>query len=78
MSEHLFTKDQVKALKRNINVLAVNQLGITYTFDFKLRYMEEYIKGRLPIKIFVESGFDQKIIDINLIKSIKKASKEAF
>lgn len=78
MSEHLFTKDQVKELKRNINVLAVNQLGITYTFDFKLKYMEEYIKGRLPIKIFVESGFDQKIIDINLIKSIKKASKEAF
>lgn len=71
MSEHLFTKDQVKELKRNINVLTVNQLGITYTFDFKLRYMEEYIKGRLPIKIFVESGFDQKIIDINLIKSIK-------
>lgn len=71
MSEHLFTKDQVKELKRNINVLAVNQLAITYTFDFKLKYMEEYIKGRLPIKIFEESGFNQKIIDINLIKSIK-------
>ena len=71
MSEHLFTKDQVKELKKNINVLTVNQLGITYTFGFKLRYMEEYIKGRLPIKIFEESGFDQKIIDVNLIKSIK-------
>lgn len=71
MSENLFTKDQIKQLKSNENVLAVNELSITYTYDFKLKYVEEYIKGIMPIKIFEASGFDESIIDNNLIMSIR-------
>lgn len=72
MSENLFTQDQVEQLRTNDNVLSVNELTITYTDDFKLRFMEEYIKGKLPIEIFKSSGFDQKLIGMKLIKSIKR------
>ncbi len=71
MSENLFTKDQVKQLKTNINVLAVNELSITYTYDFKMKFMEEYVKGIMPKEIFETSGFDKAIIGMELIKNLK-------
>ena len=71
MNNSLFTKSQIKQLKKNTNVEAVSELSITYTYEFQIMFIEEYINGRLPMEIFQSSGFDRNLIDINLIKNFR-------
>ena len=71
MNNCLFTELQVEEFEKNINVSAVSELSITYTYEFQMKFIEEYINGRLPVEIFQSSGFDKSLIDINLIKDIK-------
>ena len=50
------------------NVLA--NLAITYTDDFKNKFMDEYLAGKLPRQIFVENGFDMDIIGMKRIEQV--------
>lgn len=58
MSKNVFTKEQLEALKNNPNVESVTEKRISYTEEFKKRFIEEYRIGKKPSRIFSEAGFD--------------------
>lgn len=49
-------------LRSNEFVLNVTENRITYSRDFKNRFVTEYYAGKKPKKIFIDAGFDPKIL----------------
>ena len=72
MSKILFTKEDIINLRKNKNLLRVSELAITYKYEFKILFIDEYIAGKGPTQIFEENGFD---IDILGIKRINQSSQ---
>ena len=69
MSKILFTKEDIRKLEINKNVLKVSKYSITYSYyEFKILFIDEYIAGKLPRQIFEENGFDINIIGYQRIK----------
>jgi putative transposase len=68
---NLFTEEDIEKLENNKNVLKVSEHSITYNYEFKILFINEYISGKLPIKIFSENGFDINIIGL---KRVEQAS----
>ncbi len=68
MSKILFTKEDIKKLENNKNVLRVSELSITYDYKFKILFINESIAGKLPRHIFEENGFDINIIGYDRIR----------
>ena len=68
MSKIVFTKEDIKKLENNKNVLRVSQHSITYSYEFKILFIDEYIAGKLPREIFFENGFDINIIGLKRIE----------
>lgn len=62
MSKVTFTKDEIKLLQQNPYTIRVSELSITYSDEFKRLFIEDYLKGKTPKTIFVESGFDIEIL----------------
>ena len=68
MSKVIFNDKQIKVLAKNPNVLRVSDKAITYSEEFKNRFIEENSKGVLPRKIFEDNGFDIEIIGLKRIE----------
>ena len=68
MSKVIFDDKQIKLLAKNPNVLKVSDKAITYSEEFKNKFIEENLKGILPRKIFEDNGFDVEIIGIKRIE----------
>ena len=62
MSKRILNEAEIKMLNENKNVLRVTSKIITYTPEFKVYAIKENLAGKLPKEIFIESGFDLKII----------------
>ncbi|MBX4270052.1 HTH domain-containing protein [Clostridium estertheticum] len=71
MSNILFTKEDIRKLEKNKNILKISGYSITYSFEFKIIFINEYIAGKPPRQLFEENGFD---IDIIGLKRIVKSS----
>ena len=71
MSKITFSTKEIKTLQKNPNIQRVSERAITYTDAFKNRFIDEYLAGKLPRKIFEENGFDINILGI---KRIEKAA----
>lgn len=52
MSKLLFSKDDIEKLKDNPYILNISEKAITYTNEFKEKFMELYGKGKMPTEIF--------------------------
>lgn len=57
-----FTKDEIEILSLNPNVKNVSAKQINYTDAFKIHFLEQYQAGKMPLEIFTQAGFDQKIL----------------
>ena len=68
MSKVIFNDKQIKLLSKNPNVLKVSDKAITYSEEFKNKFIEENSKGILPRKIFEDNGFDIEIIGLKRIE----------
>ena len=62
MSKRLFSDIEQEILSKNINVIGVSSKSITYHPSFKLTAVNAYHKGKSPMIIFREAGFDIKMI----------------
>ncbi|MEW9937172.1 HTH domain-containing protein [Clostridium butyricum] len=62
MSKSTFTKEQIELLKENSYVQRIIELSITYSDKFKRLFIAEYLKGKNPKFIFIDSSFDVEII----------------
>ncbi len=68
MSKVIFNDKQIKLLAKNPNVLKVSDKAITYSEEFKNKFIVENSKGILPRKIFEDNGFDIEIIGLKRIE----------
>ena len=78
MSKIIFTDKEVKTLQKNTNVERVSSLAITYTEDFKNKFMDEYLAGKFPRQIFEENGLDSNILGIKRIEQSAHRWKKAY
>ena len=78
MSKKLFTEKEVKILLKNKYIKNVSLKAITYSTEFKEKFIEEHSKGKSPKVIFEESGFDIDIIGFERIKSSTRRWKKAY
>lgn len=72
MSNKLFTKDEINTLSKNKYVKKATSKGITYTDEFKKKFITENETGKLPRQIFEECGFDIEILGLKRISSSGK------
>ncbi|PRR80973.1 hypothetical protein CLVI_28840 [Clostridium vincentii] len=79
MSKNIFTKEQVEKLENNNNnILKVSERSITYTHEFKILFINEYIAGKLPKDIFHENGLDIEVLGETRIKQAACRWKRAY
>ncbi|MEH7505851.1 IS3 family transposase [Neobacillus drentensis] len=78
MSKTTFSDKEIKILQKNPNVQRVSSLAITYSDDFKNKFMNEYLAGKLPRQIFEENGFDIDIIGMKRIEKSAYRWKRAY
>ena len=78
MSKVIFNDKQIKVLAKNPNVLRVSDKAITYSEEFKNKFIVENSKGILPRKIFEENGFDIEIIWLKRIEQSAARWKKKY
>ena len=78
MSKVIFNDKKIKVLAKNPNVLRVSDKAITYSEEFKNRFIEENSKGVLPRKIFEDNGFDIEIIGLKRIEQSAARWREKY
>jgi Transposase and inactivated derivatives len=72
-----FTPKQLEILLANPNVVTASSKAITYSIDFKMKFIEEYEQGKSPASIFEEAGFDLQILGADRIKNATSRWKKA-
>jgi putative transposase len=78
MSKITFSDKEIKKLQKNPNVQRVSSLGITYSDDFKDKFMDEYLAGKFPKQIFEENGFHIDVIGSKRIQMAAYRWKRAY
>jgi putative transposase len=78
MSKITFSTTEINTLQKNPNVQRVSERSITYTDDFRNRFIDEYLSGKLPRQIFAENGFDVNVIGIKRIEQSACRWKKAY
>ena len=76
MGNKYFTNEQVEQLKRNESVKKVSEKSITYTEEFKERFLLEYNSGKPLSQILIEMGFDPKVLGERRVSNIVQRIKE--
>ncbi|MDQ0216868.1 transposase InsO family protein [Oikeobacillus pervagus] len=78
MSKITFSTKDINILQKNPNIQRVSERSITYTDDFKNRFIDEYQTGKFPRQIFEENGFNMEIIGIKRIEQSAYRWKKAY
>ncbi len=76
MERKSFTQEEIEQLSKNPYIKNVGEKGLTYTKEFKERFLIEKAKGKKPTQIFREAGFDTKLIGRRRIDSFNKRVTE--
>ena len=72
------TETEINTLKQNPYVADADERNIFYTPRFKRFFMENYISGKKPQKIFQEAGFDKDILGAKRIERAAARWKELY
>lgn len=78
MSKQVFSTQAIKMLKKNPNVKNVSENSITYSNQFKNKFINAYLTGIPARKIFEENGFDTNIISRERIENAAYRWKKAY
>jgi hypothetical protein len=78
MSKIIFNDFQMKRLENNLYVKQVSECSIAYHPDFKVKAVKENQAGKLPTHIFIEHGFDLKMIGTDKPKGCLKRWRKIF
>ena len=62
MGRNYFTEEQQNELRENPYIQKVSAKSITYTKDFKEKFVEEYRAGKLPSQILTDMGIDYRLL----------------
>jgi len=75
---HNLTLDQQKELSQNPNIEKITENQIVYTSNFKIRAIEEYLKGKSPNAIFNENGIPSSWFITKYCNSCLKRWKKKY
>ena len=78
MAKRLFTPEEMEALGRNPNVFSVSPREIQYTNAFKERFIEQYLAGDGPTKIFTDAGFSVEMLGYKRIERASYHWRQAY
>jgi transposase len=78
MSKIKFNEFQRKQLENNPNVSHVSEQNISYKPEFKEKAVQENIAGKGPMDIFLEHGFDLKMIGLEKPKQCLKRWRRSY
>lgn len=78
MARGILSEDDINILKKNPNVVDVDETRIIYSNEFKLHFVEEYMTGKKPRQIFCEAGLDPKILGGKRIERAAARWKESY
>ena len=78
MSKSELTKKEISALKKNKYVVNVSETRITYSEEFKARFIREYLDGRKPTEIFRDAGFDVSMLGSKRIERSSARWREMY
>jgi transposase len=73
-----FTHNQIQLLESNPNVVHISESNVTYTSEFKLFAVKCYTTGKTPTQIFIEAGFDVKVIGTKNPKRCLKRRRQSY
>ena len=76
MGKYYFTPEQVEELRKNKYVKHISEKAITYTEEFKERFMLEYNSGKLPSQIITEMGFDYNVLGERRVSGLSDRIKK--
>lgn len=78
MARGRLSENEITILKKNPNVQDASETRILYTNKFKYHFMKEYLEGKRPTQIFVEAGFDAKILGSKRIECAASRWRESY
>jgi hypothetical protein len=78
MGKIKFNKFQRKLLENNPNVSHISEQNISYKPEFKEKAVQENLAGKGPMDIFLEHGFDLKIIGSEKPKECLKRWRRSY
>ncbi len=78
MSKITFDEKEIKILSKNKYVKKVSSKSITYSTEFKEKFIEEYSKGKLSRTIFEECGFNINIIGVKRVEQSAHRWKKIY
>ncbi|HIU25052.1 MAG TPA: hypothetical protein IAC50_00950 [Candidatus Copromorpha excrementigallinarum] len=78
MGRGKLTQEEINILKKNPNVISVNEDRIVYSDSFKKYFVEQYFMGEKPGNIFRSAGFDLKILGSKRIERASYRWRESF
>ena len=78
MSKKIFSDKEVSRLAKNQNILKVSNKSITYSFEFKKKFIDEYKLGKTTRVIFEEAGLDIEILGKRRIETASNRWRKAF
>lgn len=78
MGRGKLTQEEIKILKKNPNVISVNEDRIVYSDSFKRYFVEQYFMGEKPGNIFRSAGFDLKILGSKRVERASYRWRESF
>lgn len=78
MSKIALSSKEINTLEKNPNVQRVSERSITYTDNFKNKFIDEYQAGKLPRQIFEENGYDVDVIGIKRLEQSAHRWKKAY
>ncbi|MFT9599443.1 IS3 family transposase [Mesobacillus sp.] len=78
MSKLTFSSKEINTLQKNPNVQRISERSITYTAEFKNRFIDEYQTGKLPRRIFEENGFNVDVIGMKRVEQSAHRWKKSY
>ena len=76
MARGKLTPEEMAILKENQYVVSVTETQVRYSAEFQTMFVEEYRKGKAPMRIFEDAGFDIAILGSKRIERAAARWKE--
>jgi putative transposase len=78
MSKKRFSEEEQKQLANNRYVKKVSDKAITYAYDFKQLFIDQYMLSKTPREIFETNGFDVEILGMKRVNTSTDRWKRAY
>lgn len=78
MSKKRFSEEEQEYLSNNKYVKNVSDKAITYSYEFKTLFIDQYMSGRTPREIFEANGFDVDILGMKRVETSAERWKKAY